>query len=640
MNSVRRVLRFLLAALLAWPLAAAADERILSFHSKIDIAADGGMDVTETIRVRAEGDAIRHGIYRDFPTDYRDRAGNAVRVAFEPRALTRDDASEPFHTERKSNGIRVYFGAKETTLAPGEYTYSFDYHTNRQLGFFADHDELYWNVTGNGWEFPIDDASAEVALPGSISPAHLKLDGYTGVQGAKGKAYSANADGASHAVFATTHALAPHEGLTIAVGFPKGVIAAPTDRQRVAWFLGDNAGVLALVAGLLLVLSYYTVQWSRVGRDPRPGTIIPLYEPPTGHTPGALRYVERMGWDDRCVAADVVDAAVRGAIRIADDDGDYRIERAGKAELPPIESRLVSDLLGGSSDFTFRQAEHARISKAIDAHKQALKAAYAESHFRRNTGLVVIGALITVAAVIGAALLMGDAGRTAGAAFMLVWLGGWSVGVFALCAQVVNAWRKARRGALGKRAAATIGALFISVFALPFIAGEVAGIGMLVMIAGVAFAIALVGLIATNLLFAYLMKAPTPTGRRLLDQIDGLRLYLGVAERDELAAQKAPPMSADQFHRMLPYALALGVEENWTNVFAAAVGPAAAAAAVAAAGWYHGSSINNLGGFASDIGSSFGSAISSSSSAPGSSSGGGGGGSSGGGGGGGGGGGW
>jgi uncharacterized membrane protein YgcG len=640
MKSAHRVAGWLLAALLASPALASADERILSFHSRIDVAADGGMDVTETIRVRAEGQNIRHGIYRDFPTDYRDRGGNAVRVAFEPRALTRDDAVEPFHTERQSNGVRVYFGAKETALEPGVYTYSFDYHTNRQLGFFADHDELYWNVTGNGWDFPIDSAGATVSLPGSISPAHLRLDAYTGPQGAKGRAWTANADGASHAVFATTQPLAPHEGLTIALGFPKGVVAAPSDRQRLEWFLGDNAGVLALVAGLLLVLTYYVVQWSRVGRDPRAGTIIPLYEPPAAHTPGALRYVERMGWDDRCVAADIVDAAVRGAIRISDDSGDYRIERATRPDLPPVEARLVDDLLGDNDAFTFKQSSHSRISYALEAHKKALKATYLASHFRRNTGLVVIGVLITLAAVIGGALLVGDAGRTAGSLFIMVWLGGWSVGVFALCASVARAWRAASRGPLGKRAAATFGAVFLSLFALPFVAGEIFGIGVLFMLAGVAFAIAIVALVATNLLFAYLMKAPTTSGRRLLDQIDGLRLYLGVAERDELAAQKAPPLTPDRFHRMLPYALALGVEENWTNLFAAAVGPAAAAAAVTAAGWYHGSSINNLGGFASDIGSSFGSAISSSSSAPGSSSGGGGGGSSGGGGGGGGGGGW
>jgi len=641
MKTIRRIAGWLCAALLALPSVAAAEERILSFQSRIELAVDGSMEVTETIRVRAEGDNIRHGIYRDFPTDYRDRGNNAVRVAFEPRALTRDGKPEPFHSERQSNGVRVYFGSKERTLAPGEYTYAFRYHTNRQLGFFQDHDELYWNVTGNGWDFFIDTAEAEVFLPGEVEPASIRLDGYTGPEGAKGRDYTAVADRAAHARFATTRVLGAREGLTIAVGFPKAIVTEPSDRQRAAWFLQDNAAALALGVGLLLVLAYYLVQWSRVGRDPPPGTIIPLYEPPAGHTPGSLRYVERMGWDDRCVAADVVDAAVRGAIRITDDDGDYRIERSGaKSDLPEVESRLVRDLLGGSSTLTFKQSEHSRIKGALDGHRKALSTAYEDSHFKPNTRYVVIGAVMTVVVAIGATVLTGEIGRGVGVAFALFWLSGWSIGVFGLCTAAVRAWRATGRGSIGKRAAALFGAVFITLFSLPFIAGELFGLGILVMIAGVAFSVVIGALVVTNLLFAHLMKAPTPAGRRLLDQIEGLRLYLGVAERDELAAQKAPPLTPEQFHRMLPYALALGVEENWTDRFAAAVGPAAAAAAVAAAGWYHGGSISNLGSFTGNIGSSLGSAISSSSSAPGSSSGGGGGGSSGGGGGGGGGGGW
>ena len=73
-----------LIALLALVACAQADERILAFRSEITIAADGSMQVAETIRVRAEGDRIRHGIYRDFPTDYRDRYNNRVHVDFEP----------------------------------------------------------------------------------------------------------------------------------------------------------------------------------------------------------------------------------------------------------------------------------------------------------------------------------------------------------------------------------------------------------------------------------------------------------------------------------------------------------------------------------------------------------------------------
>ena len=127
----------------------------------------------------------------------------------------------------------------------------------------------------------------------------------------------------------------------------------------------------------------------------------------------------------------------------------------------------------------------------------------------------------------------------------------------------------------------------------------------------------------------------------MLDHITGLRLYLGVAERDELSRQNAPPLTLDEFQKFLPYALALGVEKTWADRFAATVGPAAAAAAAGAVGWYQGSgTVSSLGSFTDSLGSSLSGAISSSSTAPGSSSGSGGGGSSGGGGGGGGGGGW
>lgn len=617
-----------------------ADERILSFDSHIVVAADGSMDVTETIRVRSEGDKINHGIYRDFPTDYRDKGGNSVRVMFEPRALTRDGASEPFHSERQSNGVRVYFGSKDTTLASGEYTYAFRYHTNRQLGFFAAHDELYWNVTGNGWDFPIDQASAEVVLPGAVEPAALRLEAYTGAEGAQGKDYTAAADAPSQAHFRTTEPLMPREGLTIVVGFPKGIVTAPDTRQRMLWFLGDNLGALTALAGLLLVLTWYLVQWARVGRDPEPGVIIPLYAAPTGLTPSALRYVERMGWDDRCAAADLVDAAVRGAISINEDDSKFRIARLGQAELPAREKTLVDDLLREESAFTFERSEHKRIAAALKAHRDGLARDYAEGYFRKNTALVVIGALLTLATLLGIVLLSQDRDRAIGIGFIVVWLSGWSFGVFGLCAALIGAWGQVRRGSLGKRSAAAVGALGITLFAAPFLVGEIVGLGMLVFLAGIALTIGIIMLVATNVLFAWLMKAPTPTGRKLLDQIDGLRLYMGVAERDELAAQKAPPMTAAEYQRMLPYALALDVEQNWTNQFTAAVGAAAAAAAVAATGWYHGRSLSTLGSFTDSIGASLGSAISSSSSAPGSSSGGGGGGSSGGGGGGGGGGGW
>lgn len=616
-----------------------AAERILDYHADITVDADAGVEVRETIRVQAEGQEIRHGIYRDFPTRYRDGHGMRVRVGFEPLALTRDGAPEPWRSERKSNGVRVYFGSSEALLPAGEHEYVFRFRTTRQLGFFADHDELYWNVTGNGWEFPIDHASARVTLPGAIPPADLALEAYTGPAGAKGTAWTARAEAPSQAGFATTAPLAPREGLTIVVGFPQGVVKAPDRRQKLRWLVDDNAGLGTFLAGLLVVLGWYLVQWWRVGRDPAPGTIIPRYEPPAGTTPSALRYVERMGWDARCAAADLVDAAVRGVIRIAEEDGSYRIERVGEGELPPAEAQLVKGLLHGARRFTLEQGEHKRIATAMKAHKAGLRSAWA-GHFNRNTIYVVIGALLSLLFVFVGGVAAGGFANSFGTAFILVWLSVWTVGVAALMASSAKAWREVGRARGGERVALALAAVFISLFAVPFVLGELLGIGMLFMLAGAAAVLALLVFIATNALFLRLMKAPTREGRKLLDQIEGLRLYLGVAERDELRARGSPPLTAEEFHRMLPWALALGVERNWSDRFAAVVGAAGAEAAVAAAGWYAGSSSHGFSHFTSSLGSSFSSAISSSSSAPGSSSGGGGGGSSGGGGGGGGGGGW
>ncbi|HVG92659.1 MAG TPA: DUF2207 domain-containing protein, partial [Alphaproteobacteria bacterium] len=159
---------FLMACVLALFLAAPAaaqTEGIRAFDSRITVNSDGSMQVVETIAVESAGVDIVHGIYRDFPTRYRDRVGNNYSVLFDIVRLRRDGNTEPYHTEDLSDGVRVYFGSSSFNLPPGPHTYQFTYRTNRQLGFFRDHDELYWNVTGNGWKFPIDAATATVFLP-------------------------------------------------------------------------------------------------------------------------------------------------------------------------------------------------------------------------------------------------------------------------------------------------------------------------------------------------------------------------------------------------------------------------------------------------------------------------------------------
>src|SRR5690606_9623685 len=185
----------------------------------------------------------------------------------------------------------------------------------------------------------------------------------------------------------------------------------------------------------------------------------------------------------------------------------------------------------------------------------------------------------------------------------------------------------------------TIGSAGMWLFALPFIAGEIAGLAILTWSIGAATALAFLVLIATNVAFYQWMKAPTQDGARLLDRIEGFRWYLGVAEKQELDSRYHVKARPELFSEYLPYALALDVEQAWAQRFAEALTPAEMERARPT--WYHGAGSFNaasLTALSSGISSGISSAVSSSSSSPGSSSGSSGG--SGGGGGGGGGGGW
>src|SRR5262245_63449902 len=135
---------------------AAAVERILNFISDAVVERNGALAVTETIAVQAEGREIRRGILRDYPTSYRAPDGSRVEVGFEVLSITRNGSAEDWTTESLDNGVRVRIGSADRFLSTGRHEYVIRYRTTRQIGFFPDRDELYWNATGNGWTFAID----------------------------------------------------------------------------------------------------------------------------------------------------------------------------------------------------------------------------------------------------------------------------------------------------------------------------------------------------------------------------------------------------------------------------------------------------------------------------------------------------
>ena len=200
---------------------ALATEEILSFVSHIHVHEDSTMTVTEDITVQAESRKIKRGIYRDFPTKYQGKLGNKIKVGFEILEILRNGNNEPYHTKTQSYGIRVYIGDKNHYVSKGEHKYSIKYKTNQQLGYFETHDELYWNVTGNGWDFPILEARASVQLPDTIPADDVKLEAYTGIMGNTGQNYASEVGYSGNYLFKTTRALASRQGLTIVVSCPK-----------------------------------------------------------------------------------------------------------------------------------------------------------------------------------------------------------------------------------------------------------------------------------------------------------------------------------------------------------------------------------------------------------------------------------
>jgi uncharacterized membrane protein YgcG len=638
------VLRRIAAAvfvLLAALVPACADERILSFVSDIQVQPNGDLSVTETIRIEAEGDQFRHGLRRDIPTTYTRRDGNEVKVGFTVQQVTRDGASEPFTTEQVGDEIEVRIGRADQLLSRGPHEYAIRYLTTRQIGFFADFDELYWNVTGNVWAFPIDQAEARITLPAEV--AFLQSAVYTGPRGATGKDAAVVAQRPGYIAFRTTAPLPPHNGLTVAASWPKGVVTAPpnpsnaTRPQSSGSRLRDNTPLLVAALGMLLVFGYYFYAWRRAGRDPSKGTIIPLFGPPDGMSAAAVRYVRRMGFDDRAFTAAILDLAVHGHLKLVEHDSTTSLERRtdGKPVAPPELAAERSLFPEKSTTLELKQDNHSVIKEARDALSDGLEKTYNNRLFHDHLRWSIGGVLVSLA-VIALTLLSTWAARgsdvfTDFATNMLLAV----IGAALLAYVVMWAYRRLIKGRFLSLLFHSIQVLFGLLLAAGFLAtaADVTGdVTSAIQAAPVAMPLILFPLAASAF---YWMKAHTLAGRKIVDQIEGFRQYLGVAEEARLEALNPPDKTPELFERLLPYAVALDVENHWARRFAGVL--AAAAASNVAPTWYSGShSWSDPVGFANNLGADLSDTISSASKTPGS----GGGGFSGGGGGGGGGGGW
>jgi len=464
--------------------------------------------------------------------------------------------------------------------------------------------------------------------------------------------------------------LGRREGLTFAVAWPKGYIIPSEEYYREArrWELLSRMKTLIPVATLLLILAYYCLVWWLHGRDLRPGRVIPLFHPPEKVNPATASFMVNQGFSEEAMTSTIIDLAVRGYLVIEElgnifpfhsggifRDGNlggagrfrkgvtektYILKRTekGQDELDPMEASFLTLLFPYSDRLLINQSSHSILSSAKKVLSQDLKERCSPL-VRRNTLFVAMGVALTLLVMVGSGIfLSGAGGNMPTFGFMTAWLSVWTMGVSTLLYAV---WRSLREGIRRRKGSALARGIFLSVFSVPFVIGQLAGMGIMASATSVYFALTLVAVLVINVLFGKWMKNYTPFGRTIMDRIEGFRMYLGTAEKERIrrfAQLEMPEDTPQQFEKMLPYAIALEVEKEWAMRFQDVLERGSYEP-----GWYVGEGPFFYYGpdnFSTSLNNGLVNSISSASRAPGSGSGFGGGGSSGGGGGGGGGGGW
>lgn len=639
-GAARLVAMALLLVALLFSLPVMAEETITSFDTAVTLKTDGSVEVTETITVNAEGSQIRRGIFRDIFTTMVNPDGSRLRSDLRVLSVERDGRSEPYEIETVTPLIqRIRIGDPDVFLTYGSHTYAIRYTMSRMGRFFPDRDELYWNATGNYWDFPIERSVTRITLPqGAVIS---QLAGYTGAVGSTEQAVDIDRTSDNTATLTATRRLEPGEGVTVAAAFQKGILAQPEGLTAVLNWISDHRDLVFPGVAVFLVLAYNLFAWSAVGRDPAKGTIIPLFHPPKGFSPALTHYVNRMGWQNSgwtAFTAAIFDLGVKGLVTIDNLGKNLKVEVTDKTPtgLPPGE-KVIYDYLASKGTVIVNTTNGPKLNEKRGEFTKAIESENRSRYFNNNIGYVLIGLALSAALLLGLVFT----GVMDAIYLLFAFIGGIAIGVFSTLLR--NLWS---------------GSLMSKIIILIWViigGGNLFGIGFSALseIRLENGLIAAISIVVMNVVFGVLMRAPTVQGRKVMDQIDGFKMYLETAEKNRLNFEgKAPAMTVSRFEQLLPFAIALGVEKPWSEHFEGELARHAVQDADESyqPGWYHSRNSWNSssGGFSKTVAAAAtgmsaamvaAQPVSSSSSGF-SSGGGGGGGSSGGGGGGGGGGGW
>jgi uncharacterized membrane protein YgcG len=485
--------------------ALARELRIEKFNSEIVVAPNGSIDVTETIQVRFIGSW--KGLYREIPVEYVTPQGLNYSLFLNVKSITDSNGNKlkfDASRERHYRKLKIYVPNADNSTQ----TISIEYNVSDALRFFEDHDELYWNVTGDEWDVPIQAAGARIVLPEGTTG--IRANPFTGAY--RSRAQDADFEVVGNGVEVhSRQSLGYHEGLTIAVAFDKGFVHEPTAVDKISLFLRSNWPLGLPV--IVFVIMFYL--WWTQGRDPRLRPIAAQYEPPDQLTPGEAGTLVDNSADMRDITSSIVDLAVRGFLVIEEHqkdrmlglvhDKDYNFilkkERSEWAKLKPHEQVLLNGFFttGTVGETVSMSSLENRFYKNLpDIKNRIFESLVTHGYYRRRPDSVR-------ASYLGIGVVIG---------VLAIW-GGSSI------------------------------ASSLGMAPLTFI------------IAGILSAAIICG-------FGWFMPAHTEQGARALEGVLGFEDFLNHVESDRFNRTiKTPQM----FEKFLPFAMALGVEKNWSKAF-------------------------------------------------------------------------
>jgi uncharacterized membrane protein YgcG len=496
-----------LLALIANPASAQLREQQLKkFYSDIVITPDGNVKVTENMTFHFIGGPW-HGVYRTIPVEYVGPRGLNYSLFLDVKRIS-DENGQPLRyessRERQYRKLKIFIPNADNSTR----TVSIEYVVTDALRFFDEHDEFYWNVTGDEWNVPIESAGAHIVFPANATG--LRANVFTGGFRSKGRDAIAEIAGTGVEVF-TTAPLGLHEGLTVALACNKGVFKEPSALNRVWLYLRSNWPIAIPFAAFFLM---FRLWWLR-GRDPRLRPIAAQYEPPEQLSPGEVGTLIDNSADMRDITASIVDLAVRGFLVIEQQTKDHLLglthskeyifhlnrSRADWTALKPHEQQLLDGLFtnGNAGDTVSLSELHNRFYQNIPGIKNQIFASLVGKGYYNKRPDSVRSEYIMFGVVAG---------------IILIACGNW----------------------FSRHSGMT---------PLPFI------------VAGVLTGLVIIG-------FGWFMPARTQSGARVLEGILGFEDFLDHVEADRFNRMIKTP---EMFEKFLPFAMALGVEKNWSKAF-------------------------------------------------------------------------